>query len=88
MQEKAKKEVRRILQGVFASLTLHGALPSRAFYARPGVVGRPDVCMLIFGDCMDFSCTENFSPVSLITEVFAALQPAEMPCQATDALLE
>lgn len=78
MQEESKEEVRRILQDAFGRLKLHGELASRESYARLSVVGRPDVWMLIYGDYMDFSYAENSSPVSLITEVFAALQPAQI----------
>ncbi|MGK5068506.1 hypothetical protein [Janthinobacterium sp. RT4P48] len=78
MQEESKEEVRRILQAAFGSLSLHSKLPSREFYARLNVVGRPGVWVLIYGDYMDFSYAENSSPVPLITEVFAPLQPAEI----------
>lgn len=78
MQEESKEELRRILQGAFGSLNLHSELPSREFCARLSVVGRPDVWILIYGDYMDFSYTENSSPVSLITDVFAVLQPAQI----------
>jgi len=78
MQEESKEEVRRILLGAFGSLNLHSEHPSREFYARLSVVGRPDVWILIYGDYMDFSFTENSSPAPLITEVFAALQPAQI----------
>ena len=78
MQEESKEEVRRILLAAFGGLNVHGELPSREFYARLSVVGRPDVWMLIYGDYMDFSYTENSSPAPLITEVFAVLQPAQI----------
>lgn len=78
MQEESKEEIRRILQEAFGCLNLHSELPSREFYARLSVVGRPDVWILIYGDYMDFSYTENSSPAPLITEVFVALQPAQI----------
>jgi len=78
LEEESKAEVRRILQTAFGSLTLHGELSPREHFAKLSVVGHPEIWLLIYGGYMDFAYTGKISPDTLIDEVFAPLQSAQI----------
>lgn len=78
VQQESEEEVRRILQAAFGTLALHGELPPSEHYATLDVLYHPEAWVQIYGDYMDFSYAEQAPPETLLAEVLASLQSAQI----------